>query len=417
MANPYAAILSHPGALAFSATGLVARLPLAMTGLGIILMIEHTYGSYGLAGAVSAVYVVTMAAAAPMLANLVDKYGQARIMRPALAIFNLGLASLVAATITRAPAALLLIAAAIAGTATGSIGALVRARWSITVADARELHTAYALESALDEVVFVIGPVLATILATTLAAPSAIIAAIAFSLIGGFWFLSLTATEPPAQRRTKRKRELWEDAVDDPQARASDAAPGVLTLPAMWSLIVVMACIGVIFGATDVSTVAVSKEFGRESLAGVLLGIFAFGSLISGLLYGARVWNATLTMRLAIGVIALAAGSSLFLFIHSLLVLGAVMFATGFAIAPTFINANAVIQQVVHASRLTEGLTWMATANSAGVSLGSAIAGVIIDAKGGHAGFYVAVAGAVGATIMVLATLPVIRRSITTSRL
>ena len=353
MANPYAAILSHPGALAFSATGLVARLPLAMTGLGIILMIEHTYGSYGLAGAVSAVYVVTMAAAAPVLANLVDKYGQARIMRPALAIFNLGLAALVAATITRAPAALLLIAAAIAGTATGSIGALVRARWSITVADARELHTAYALESALDEVVFVIGPVLATILATTLAAPSAIIAAIAFSLIGGFWFLSLTATEPPAQRRTKRKRELWEDAIDDPHARPSDAAPGVLTLPAMWSLIVVMACIGVIFGATDVSTVAVSKEFGRESLAGVLLGIFAFGSLISGLLYGARVWNATLTMRLAIGVIALAAGSSLFLFIHSLLVLGAVLVLIAISTAMGGLGSYQALKDASNAAKET----------------------------------------------------------------
>lgn len=442
MGNPYSQILSHPGALAFSTTGLLARLPLAMTGLGIVLMIEHAYGSYALAGTVSAIYVVGMAAAAPVLANLVDKYGQARIMRPALATFNLGLGALVLATVLRAPTPALFAAAAIAGVATGSIGALVRARWAITVKDARELHTAYALESALDEVVFVIGPVAATMLATMIAGPVAILTAMAFSLVGGFWLLSLRDTEPPAQLRTSRPRELWEEAVDpdalpttDDRAATQTSADShasaptptrahvpararpILHIPAMWCLIGVMLCVGVIFGATDVATVAFSKDLGYEAMAGVVLAIFAFGSLISGLIYGARVWGATLPVRLAVGVIGLAAGVSLFLFIDSLTLLAAVMFATGFAIAPTFINTNAVVQQVVHPTRLTEGLTWMSTATAAGASLGSALAGVVIDARGGHAGFWVVVAGAAGAAVLVLATLPAIRRAISTAQL
>ncbi|OKL54979.1 hypothetical protein BSZ39_00945 [Bowdeniella nasicola] len=430
MGNPYSQILSHPGALAFSTTGLLARLPLAMTGLGIVLMIEHAYGSYALAGTVSAIYVVGMAAAAPVLANLVDKYGQARIMRPALATFNLGLGALVLATVLRAPTPALFAAAAIAGVATGSIGALVRARWAITVKDAGELHTAYALESALDEVVFVIGPVAATMLATMIAGPVAILTAMAFSLVGGFWFLSLRDTEPPAQLRTSRPHELWEEAVDPDALPTTDThalaptrahvparARPILYIPAMWCLIGVMLCVGVIFGATDVATVAFSKDLGYEAMAGVVLAIFAFGSLISGLIYGARVWGATLPVRLAVGVIGLAGGASLFLFIDSLTLLAAVMFATGFAIAPTFINTNAVVQQVVHPTRLTEGLTWMSTATAAGASLGSALAGVVIDARGGHAGFWVVVAGAAGAAVLVLATLPAIRRAISTAQL
>ncbi|MDO5700816.1 MAG: MFS transporter [Bowdeniella nasicola] len=436
MANPYAQILSRPGARAFSATGLIARLPMSITGLGVILMVEAYYGSYALAGAVSATFVVTMAALAPFLARLIDRYGQARIMRPAIAIYNLGLAALIIAAVRHAPAFVLFAAAMLAGACTGSIGALVRARWAVTVRDARELHTAYALESALDEVVFVIGPMLTTMLATVVAPPSGVLVAIACSLIGGYWFLSLRDSEPAPQlvstRRTRWRARLagrthpdaildslWADADDAPlrepapdlrAARVADIP--VLRLPAMHALIVVMVCVGVLFGGSDIATVAFSAEQGRDAAAGVILGIFAFGSLISGLIYGARAWRTSLQVRLAVGVSALAGGSCLFLFITSLPLLASVMFVTGFAIAPTFINVNAVIQEIVHPSRLTEGLTWASTASSAGFSLGSTIAGSVVDRFGGHAGFVVVICGAGLATILVLATLPIITRSL-----
>ena len=83
MLSPYRDILTRPGALAFSASGVLARLPMSMVGIGIVLMVSALYGSYGLAGRVSAVYVIAQALCSPQLARFVDRYGQARVMRPA----------------------------------------------------------------------------------------------------------------------------------------------------------------------------------------------------------------------------------------------------------------------------------------------------------------------------------------------
>ena len=61
MLSTYRRVLAHPGAFRFSATGLVARLPMSMTGIGIVLLVSAVYGSYGLAGTVAAVNVVATA--------------------------------------------------------------------------------------------------------------------------------------------------------------------------------------------------------------------------------------------------------------------------------------------------------------------------------------------------------------------
>ena len=112
----------------------------------------------------SAAYVLAQAVCSPPLARLVDQHGQARVMRPAIAVSASGLVTLVLAAAAGAPVWTLYVAAVVVGSTIGSFGALVRARWSHVLDDPRTLHTAYSLESALDELVFVVGPILATIL-------------------------------------------------------------------------------------------------------------------------------------------------------------------------------------------------------------------------------------------------------------
>ncbi|ACQ78635.1 major facilitator superfamily MFS_1 [Beutenbergia cavernae DSM 12333] len=375
--NPYAQILRKPGALQFSSAGVLARFPMSMVGIGIVLMISELYDSYGLAGQVSAVYVVAQALCSPQLARLVDRHGQARVMRPALAVSMIGLVGLILAATSHAGAPLLFALAIVTGATIGSLGSLVRTRWNAVVTNPRELHTAYSLESALDEFVFVIGPVLATILATSVSPSAGLVVAIVAALVGGYWFLSLRKTEPapsPPDAGTPRTSVLRDGAIV--------------------SICIVFVCIGAIFGATDVSVVAFAEEEGQKGLAGVILGICASGSLISGLLYGARHWRSSLWRRFAIGVVALALGVSLFFLVTSLWVLAAVMFVVGFSIAPTLVNGNALVQQIVPPARLTEGLTWIGTSLGVGVSFGSSIAGPIIDANGARAGFLVVVASA-----------------------
>jgi len=385
--GPYKDVLSRPGALRFSAAGTLARLPMSMVGIGIVLMVQSLYGSYGLAGRVSAVYIVAQAVCSPQLARLVDRHGQARIMRPAVGVAAVGLVGLVTAAVLSAPEAVLYVAAAVTGAAIGSFGSLVRARWSFLLGDdERRIHTAYSLESALDELVFVIGPVAATLLATGVTPSAGLVVPLVAMVIGGYWFCSLRATEPPVA------------PADAPRPRGS-----VLRNPAMLVLMLVFVAMGSIFGANDVSTVAFADEAGQKSLAGPVLAVFAAGSLLSGLLYGTRHWKRPLHQRFANGTVALAAGVTLFFFVHSLPVLSAVMFVTGFAIAPTLINGNGMVQQLVAPERLTEGLTWVGTSLGVGVSVGSSIAGAQIDAHGSHGGFRVAMVSAAVAVIAVLA--------------
>ncbi|HWK91331.1 MAG TPA: MFS transporter [Luteimicrobium sp.] len=393
--NPYAAILRVPGALQFSASALVARLPMSMVGIATVLMIQGLYHSYALAGRISAVLVIAQAICSPQLARLVDRRGQRRVMLPMLGVASVGLIGLIVTAVTQAPEPLLYVFAVLAGGGAGSYGSMVRTRWSKVLDDPRRLHTAYSLESALDEVVFVVGPVVATLLATSVSPWSGLAVPLVAGLVGGMWFLSLRATEPP------------------PVPRTPDAAGhrSVLRNPAAFVVCIVFVALGVIFGATDVSTIAFADEHHHKSWAGAILAVFAAGSLCGGLLYGARHWRSALWKRFVVGMVVLALGVSMFRLVDTIPALVAVMFVTGFAIAPTLINGNGLIQQVVGAGQLTEGLAWAGTALGIGVSIGSAVAGSRIDAAGAHAGYLVVLAAAGIATVLVVATADVLRRS------
>lgn len=392
MFRPYREILSRPGALAFSSAGVIARVPMSMVGIGIVLMVSALYDSYGLAGRVSAFYVIFQAVCSPQLARLVDRHGQARVMRPAIAVSAVGIVGLVLCAVLRAPEPFLYVAAGLTGATIGSFGALVRARWSHLVTGARELHTAYSLESALDELVFVVGPVLATVLATGVTPSAGLVVPVVAMVAGGYAFLAQRDTEPPTRAVV-----------------AGDARGSVLRSPGMVVLALVFVGMGSIFGATDVATVAFAEEQGSKGSAGAILAAFALGSMISGLAYGVRHWLSALWKRFAIGVVALAIGVSLFFAVDSLGALAGVMFLTGFAIAPTIINGNGLVQHFVPGNRLTEGLAWVGTSLGIGVSVGSSIAGNLIDARGSHGGFLVVVGSAVFAVVATLVSLPALR--------
>lgn len=389
MLKPYREVLSRPGALAFSSAGVIARLPMSMVGIGIVLMVSALYDSYGLAGRVSALYVITQAVCSPQLARLVDTHGQARVMKPAIAVSAVSLMGLVAAGLTRAPSVFLYVAAALTGATIGSFGALVRARWSRLLDDSRQLHTAYSLESALDELVFIVGPVLATYLATGVRPVAGLVVPVFAMIGGGYWFLAQRGTQPLTRARHHGER------------RGS-----VLRSPGMIVISLVFIGMGCIFGATDVSTVAFAEEHGSKGSAGTILAVFALGSMLSGLGYGLRHWLSPVWKRFAVGVCALAVGVSLFFLVDSLPALAAVMFVTGFSIAPTIINGNGLVQHFVAEDRLTEGLTWVGTALGLGVSVGSSVAGNLIDDRGSQGGFLV-VAGS--AALAVVATLVSLR--------
>ena len=415
MATSYRTILIHPGARSFTSAGLIARFPMSMVGISTILAVEELYGSYTAAGLVSAANFVAMAIGAPILARCVDRYGQSRVMLPAVLVSSLSLVGLVLAAAMRTHLGVLAALSALAGGLAGSMGSLVRARWTTMLTRPEEVHAAFSLEAALDETAFMIGPVLATALCTTPALPvtSGWIAAMALQTGGGLWFLSQRATEPaphPRRRRTARPGRGAGERARGPEAAAPTSHRPVLGHGAVASIVVIFLTSGAMFGANDVAVVAFATELGQKSAAGAALAAWAAGSFLAALAYGSRSWGWPLWKQLAAGALALALGASTFAVAPNLAVLSALYALTGLAIAPTITSGNNIVQVTVAPSQLTEGLAWVSTALNIGVSLGSMVAGRVLDASGSRGGYLLVAGFAWTGAAVAAGSLPVLRR-------
>ena len=413
MATSYRTILIHPGARSFTSAGLIARFPMSMVGISTILAVEELYGSYTAAGLVSAANFVAMAIGAPILARCVDRYGQSRVMLPAVLVSSLSLVGLVLAAAMRTHLGVLAALSALAGGLAGSMGSLVRARWTAMLTRPEEVHAAFSLEAALDEVAFILGPVLATALCTTpfLPVTSGWVCCVVMQLFGGLWFLSQRATEPtphPTRRRTAEATEQSDQAAEH---------PAVMRYGAMVSIAVVFLILGALFGANDVAAVAFATEAGHKSASGLILAVWGVGSFVAALLYGSRTWGWPLWKQLMAGLVGLAVGASTFGFAPSLVVLSDLALLTGLAIAPTLTSGNNIVQVTVAPSQLTEGLAWVSTALNIGVSIGSLLAGQATDAGGSRAGYLAVAAFAWGAVVVGVLGLSALRRARTSGSL
>ncbi|WMX46762.1 MFS transporter [Streptomyces roseicoloratus] len=199
-ANAYLRLFSLPGARAFTVGNLIARLPAGMFGVSAVVMIAGTYGSYALAGAVGAAGLAAGALAAPWIARLVDRHGQARVAVPATVWAVLGQLALLLCAHAQAPA-WTLFAAAVLGATAPNTGGMSRARWAhLLKDDPGALHTANAFEQAADELCFMLGPVLAALLCSALFPEAGTLAAAVLFLSGMLLFAAQRATEPPAAR-------------------------------------------------------------------------------------------------------------------------------------------------------------------------------------------------------------------------
>jgi hypothetical protein len=268
----------------------------------------------------------------------------------------------------------------VAGGAFPQIGACVRARWSYVLDERAEIDTAYALESSVDEIVFITGPILITVIATTWSPVAALGIAIVAGTAGTLFFAAQGSTAPVAAPRVR------------------GAAVERLRLAVIGPVCLVWVGLGTLFGAAEVTTVAFATEHGHRGYAGFLLAIWAAGSLIAGVITGLVQWRVSPSTRLRWGAVAMFVAMTPLSLIGSLPVMAVWLFVAGFAIAPTGIAGFSLIEKNVPHSRLTEGMTLVETAAVAGVAPGAAIAGQVIDSHGASAAYLVClVAGAVAA--------------------
>ena len=379
-------IASSPAARRLLVLSVVARLPLTMLGIALLVHAQHLTGSFAAAGAVSGAYAVALGAGGPLLGGLVDRRGQRLVLVGGAAVAA-ALLLVVAALPVGAPLPLLLGLAAALGIATPPVGACVRTLLPSLLPDAGTVRAAYAVEASAVELTWVSGPPLALGLGALWSTGMAL-------ALGGLALLAATVAFAlqPASR-------AWRPSVADSRPRG-----GSLGAPAMRTLVLVLTAVGVVFGAVEVAvTAAATAQAGHAAAAGPLLALWGAGSLLGGMLATRLGGGASSGAGLALMLGALAAGHlALAPAADSLVALGAVLLVAGAAIAPTYATVYAMVDQAAPAGTVTEAFAWLATATGVGSAAGAAAAGALADHAGPVAAFVLA--GAAGA-VAVVATL------------
>jgi len=383
----YAEIFRIPRAWRFSVAGIIGRMPMAMFGLGTVLLISAVTGRYGVAGSVSAAGALGMAACTPQIARLVDTYGQRRVLVPLVLVFVSSVAGLIVAVQLRAPDWALFLPGIAGGATMPALGPMARARWSVLLGDSPRLHTAFSLESVADEVCFVLGPAIVTVLATQLHPAAGVAAAALLCLAGTLWFASQRETEPAASSLA-------------PSRPARAASRHLLPAPGLAVLMPVYLCLGSMFVSIDLSTVDFAAHAGHKPLAGFILGCYALGSATGGLWYGTRSWTAPAQRRLAVTLTMTVAGVCTFWAMPNLLILTILIYLCGLTIAPTLIAGYSLLESQSVPGRTTEAMSWLGTGIGVGVALGATAVGFILDAFGPRWGYgFAACSG--GASVLI----------------
>ena len=384
MPNPYREIFRSPGTRGFAAAGFVARLPVAMAPIGIVAMLSQAYGEYWLAGAVSATFALTNAFVAPQISRLVDRMGQSKVVAPATIVSIIAFAALIVATRWQWPAWTLFAFAFLAATMP-SMPALVRARWTEIFRNRSELGTAFAFESAADELVYVAGASLSVGLAVAFFPEAGMLTSTLLLAVGTAAFLMQRGTEP--------------------RVRPADglSTGSAIRLRPVQIVTLALIFVGAIFGTAEVSAVAITEMLGQPEAASLVIGVYAVGSFVVGLIFGALKLKAPLQRQLAGAVLVLAILTPPLLIADTVGLLAFTVFLSGVAISPTFITSFGLIERRVPESMLTEGVTWVMTGIGIGMALGSFATGWVVDEFGARQGFWVSVASAAGALVTVLA--------------
>jgi len=376
-------ILAAAGAPALLGTSIVARLPLAMFSIALLVHAQQLTGSFAVAGVVSAAYAIGSAVSAPLLGGLVDRRGQTEVLVAGATVTAL---ALIAAGLEprSAPPILLVALAAAAGAASPPLDACVRTLLPQIAPDPERLRTLFAFESAVLEVTFVVGPPLALGIGAIWSTGVALV-------LSGLTLLAGTLAF--ATRRASRR---WR-----PEDKTQRRRGGSLRSPSIRTLVLIVAGAEVVFGATEVGVTASAHALGGTAAAGPLLGLWGAGSFAGGIIATKRGGGATTPrgVTLLLAALALTHGA-LILTTGSVLALGAMITLAGATIAPTVASLYSLVDSAAPAGTHTEAFSWLLTASLLGASLGSAAAGVLAQQAGPTAVFaFVAAAG--GVTVLV----------------
>lgn len=364
MAPSYAAVLRTPHVPRVFGLAFLGRLSYGTLGLSLPLAFTASTGSYAGAGALTALFALTVSAASPARAALIDRHGPRRALPPMTAAYALALTALAALTWRHgAPAPLLAAVAVTAGAVAPPVGVVMRTLWHGLLPDRALLPRAYSLDTVCDELVFVAGPLLAGLL-TAVAAPAlgiALSAALAAVGVLGLSTAPGTRRDPPGPAAPRPARGPRLGTVPLVPAAAATAT-------------------GVILGSTGLLAVAFTQRHGQPAAVAWVEAALAVGSTLGGLAYGALNRSAPGRRRLAAlvlpaGLALAAAGLS-----PSPVPLAAAVCLAGLFIGPALTTAYLLADAGAPPAARTRAAAWVNTSLNLGAACGTAATGVYLDA-------------------------------------
>jgi MFS family permease len=384
----YARILRTPGVALIVLATLIGRLPIGISGLAILLYVRDVSDSFAAAGLCAGALALGSAAGAPFQGRLIDRRG-VQMLLPLAVVHAAGLLLIWGAGEAEAPVAALAAASLATGVAIPPVSSVLRSHWPHLLAGRPELLAgAFALDSVMIEIVFVVGPLLTTVVVATVGPQYALLVSAVCVMSGTSMLLAGLRGRPGPERADAGQRAFGLGAL---------ASPGLRTL------VLASLPVGFTFGTLEVALPAFSEAEGSEELAGVLLAAWSAASGVGGLVWGARGGNAPLLEAHLFFAWLLPLGVAPLLLAGSPLTMALLAILAGLPIAPLIASRNQLVERVSLPGTATEAFTWPLTALVAGVSLGAAAGGAVVEAGSWSTGVVVAIAVAfVGASIVLL---------------
>ncbi|GAA4920014.1 MFS transporter [Streptomonospora salina] len=380
MLQPYLALLRKPHVFAALATNIAGRLPNGMAVLALTLLFRHEGVDFGAVGILIAVYGVGTAVGGPVLGRIVDFYGQPLVLVTSGAV-SAG-AFLALALAPGAPLAATLPLTAVAGALTPPLESCLRSVWPTLVTGEQERETAYSLDAALQELIFVAAPLLVSAVAALFLPMHAVVATALITLAGAAVFAAL---RPVRRWRPVPRTANWLGPLMEPQVRR---------------VLVCFVFVGAALGALAVGAVAYSEQAGDRDVSGLLLSANGFGALVGGLTYGTVRIPLPPARRFRVLLAGLALGYLPLLLMPGPALMTVLAALSGLFLAPALACTFLLLGRLAPQGTTTEAFSWLISVFMCGSALGTAAAGAAADAAGALGVF--AVTGAVTVTAALL---------------
>lgn len=363
---------------------LVGRLPCATAAITIVLFTRAQGGSYSLAGVLAAVYGVANAVGQPVLGRLVDLHGQPRVQLSAAVVSALAMGAFAWNGIEPLWLASLLVV--LAGLFTPPLEGGLRALWPSVLRREEQVHTAYAMDAVAQEVMFTAGPLLVTLCVALWSEQAALLVINAVGVIGA---LSVVVSKPSRAWRSEPREAHW---------------LGALRSPGLLALLGALLFVGMALGSITVASVPYADAHGGDVVYGWLMAAIGLGALIGGTVYGARVWTGEPARRLRV-IVALLAVCYLPLMLRpGVVAMVALTALAGLFLAPALACAFVLVDHYAPRGTVTEAFSWLVTMFTVGQSLGTGLAGPVVEHGGILWGFAVSGFSGFAALLVLLAT-------------